>query len=506
VTEFTSLGLAPALLSALASRKLTDTTPIQTQAIPLVLKGHDVMGLAQTGTGKTLAFGLPLLHHLINSEHRPKPRLPVSLILAPTRELVNQIAESLRDMTGSTSLRVVTVVGGSSINRQVNALARPTDVLVATPGRLIDLLDRRALELGQVRHLMLDEADQMLDMGFIHALRKIAPLLATPRQTLLFSATMPKLMEELAGHYLTDPKRVQVAPPGKAADKITQSIHFVEKADKPRKLREILDRDPDALTLVFSRTKHGAERLMKGLVADGYKADSIHGNKTQGKRDRAIQAFRSGETAILVATDVAARGIDIPGVAYVVNFDLPEVPDNYVHRIGRTARAGREGEAIGFCSPEEVDLLQQIERLMKMEIPTAVGDQPEEAMPRSARGRGKGRGRPQRGGRGNGTRSGKRPAQKSEAGDAAWVWEKPARNADDGAKKNRRSTGGSAKRHAHAGDADARRDGDAGPKRRSNGGKGGPKSFHKPRSNGGKPGNANSNGQRRHKPHGPRAV
>ncbi len=375
--DFDMLGLAPALNDALKRAKFTQPTPIQNQAIPLALQGHDIMGLAQTGTGKTLAFGLPLIDHLLAQPGKPAPKTVKALILAPTRELVNQIAESLRNLTKNNKLRVATVVGGQSIGKQISFLSRGTDILVATPGRLIDLMDRRAVDLSSVRHLVLDEADQMLDMGFIHALRRIAPELGTPRQTMLFSATMPKQMEELSTAYLTNPKRVQVAPPGKAADKITQSIHFVEKKEKSSKLREILSRDPEALTLVFSRTKHGAEKLMKGLVADGFNAASIHGNKSQGQRDRAIKAFRAGEVATLVATDVAARGIDIPGVAYVINYDLPEVPDNYVHRIGRTARAGREGEAIAFCSSEEVDLLRQIQKLMKIEIPVASGTMPE---------------------------------------------------------------------------------------------------------------------------------
>ena len=374
--DFDMLGLAPALKTALDRAGFSEPTPIQNQAIPLALEGHDVMGLAQTGTGKTLAFGLPLIDHLLAQPGKPAPKTAKALILAPTRELVNQIAESLKVLTNKTKLRVSTVVGGQSIGKQIKFLSFGTDILVATPGRLMDLMDRRAVDLGQVRHLVLDEADQMLDMGFIHALRKIAPRLGTPRQTMLFSATMPKQMEELSQAYLTNPRRVQVAPPGKAADKITQSVHFVPKPDKPAHLREVLGRDPDALTLVFARTKHGAEKLMKGLVADGFNAASIHGNKSQGQRDRAIKAFRSGEINVLVATDVAARGIDIPGVGYVINYELPEVPDNYVHRIGRTARAGREGEAIAFCSGEEADLLRQIQRLMKIEIPVAHGKAP----------------------------------------------------------------------------------------------------------------------------------
>ena len=379
--DFDMLGLAPELNNNLKAMGFQEPTPIQNKAIPLALEGHDILGLAQTGTGKTLAFGLPLINQMLEQPGKPEPKTTKALILAPTRELVNQIAESLRILTAKTKVRVVTVVGGQSINKQITTLNRGTDILVATPGRLIDLMDRKAIDLSKARYLVLDEADQMLDMGFIHALRQIAPKIGTPRQTMLFSATMPKQMEELSKAYLTNPRRVQVAPPGKAADKITQSVHFMEKARKLWKLRDILEKNPEALTLVFSRTKHGAEKLKKGLVADGFNADSIHGNKSQGQRDRAIEAFRSGETKILVATDVAARGIDIPGVEFVINFDLPNVPDNYVHRIGRTARAGREGEAISFCAADEVDLLLQIQKVMKIEIPVASGTRPEAVKP-----------------------------------------------------------------------------------------------------------------------------
>ncbi|WP_170770502.1 DEAD/DEAH box helicase [Ruegeria lacuscaerulensis] len=396
--DFDMLGLAPALNDALKRANFTQPTPIQNQAIPMALNGHDILGLAQTGTGKTLAFGLPLIDHLLAQPAKPAPKTVKALILAPTRELVNQIADSLRTLTQKTKLRVATVVGGQSIGKQISFLSRGTDILVATPGRLIDLMERGAVDLGSVRHLVLDEADQMLDMGFIHALRKIAPALGTPRQTMLFSATMPKQMEELSQSYLTNPQRIQVSPPGKAADKITQSVHFLSRADKPRKLREILSADLDALTLVFSRTKHGAERLMKDLVRDGFNAASIHGNKSQGQRDRAINAFRAGEINILVATDVAARGIDIPGVAYVINYDLPEVPDNYVHRIGRTARAGREGEGIAFCAPDELDQLKQIQKLMKIDIPVASGTMPEFAEPKKPRKQGGFRARRPQGG------------------------------------------------------------------------------------------------------------
>jgi len=327
---------------------------------------------------------------------------------------VNQIADNLRPLTEGTRLRVFTVVGGQSIGKQITALSRGVDILVATPGRLIDLIDRGSVDLSQAKSLVLDEADQMLDMGFIHALRKIAPKLGTPRRTMLFSATMPKQMEELSRAYLTNPVKVQVAPPGKAADKITQSVHFLPKAEKPVKLREILTASNDALTLVFARTKHGAEKLMKGLVRDGYNAASIHGNKSQGQRDRAIKAFRDGTITVLVATDVAARGIDIPDVGFVVNYDLPEVPDNYVHRIGRTARAGREGEAIALCAPEDADLLHQIQRLMKVEVPVASGESPLPA-PGQARGRGKSHGSGRRG-QGGGQGQGKGEARGAGAG------------------------------------------------------------------------------------------
>jgi ATP-dependent RNA helicase RhlE len=395
--DFDMLGLKPVLNKTLAANGFKDPTPIQNQAIPLALEGHDILGLAQTGTGKTLAFGLPLMQHLLDHHGKPDPKTARALILAPTRELVNQIADSLRMFTAQTPIKVATVVGGQSIGRQIGVLAKGTDILVATPGRLMDLMDRGAIRLNTVQHLVLDEADQMLDLGFIHALRKIAPQLGTPRQTMLFSATMPKQMEELPKAYLTNPRRVQVSPPGKAADKVTQSVIYVEKPGKPEKLRKILDRDPEALVLVFGRTKHGCEKLMKTLVADGYNAASIHGNKSQGQRDRAIKAFRDGQVKILVATDVAARGIDIPGVAYVINYELPDTPDNYVHRIGRTARAGREGEAIAFCSAEEVDLLVQIEKLMKISIPVAEGGVRPQAvkMVKPNRGGGGGRGRPQ---------------------------------------------------------------------------------------------------------------
>ena len=380
MTDFSSLGLEPSLLKAIAAQGLDRPTPIQSRAVPLALDGHDVLGLAQTGTGKTLAFGLPLLERLQSLRGKPDPKTAKALILAPTRELVKQIADSLRPYAKASRAWITTVVGGQSIGRQIETMRRGTDILIATPGRLLDLMDRGAIDLGATRFLVLDEADQMLDMGFLRDLKRIAPKLGTPRQTMLFSATMTKDLEVVSRAFLSDPERVEVSPPGAAVEAIEQSVHFIDRAERGTRLRELLaeaeDRDPNALSLVFARTKHGAERLMKQLVADGFDAVSIHGNKSQGQRDRAIKTFREGRTRILVATDVAARGIDIPGVAQVVNFELPDAAQNYVHRIGRTARAGRTGRAISLCTPEEAGLLRDVERAIGAEVPVVSGERP----------------------------------------------------------------------------------------------------------------------------------
>lgn len=395
MTNFDTLGLSPVLLKTLRRLGHHTPTPIQSEAIPLVLAGHDLMGLAQTGTGKTAAFGLPLIEQLRGIGAKPQRRTARALIVAPTRELVNQIATSLRAFTRPTHLRVTAVVGGASIHIQSKNLERGTDILVATPGRLLDLVERKAVSLDETRYLVLDEADQMLDLGFIQPLRKIAALVAKPRQTLLFSATMPKQIAELSRAFLTDPVRVQVAPPGRPADKIRQSVHLLPQRAKLDQLKQCLDAAPDGLSLVFARTKHGAERLMKQLVAHGIKAGSIHGNKSQGQRERAIAAFRSGDIRVLVATDVAARGIDIPGVSHVYNFDLPEVAESYVHRIGRTARAGAEGEAVALCAAHEAHLLRGIEKLLGIAIPVASRSEEAEAgddkPARQPRGRGRNR-------------------------------------------------------------------------------------------------------------------
>lgn len=348
-------------------------TPIQAQGIPQIMAGRDLLGLAQTGTGKTAAFGLPMLTRILAHGKRPAPKTVRALILAPTRELATQISDNLMAYAAGAPVRIFRVVGGASINVQSEKLARGVDILIATPGRLLDLLDRRALTLEETKFLVLDEADQMLDIGFIHALRKIARLIPQDRQTLLFSATMPKLMEELAASYLTDPVRVQVAPPGKAVEKIDQGVHFTTQGEKATLLAEYLGKHPGELAVVFNRTKHGSDKLTKLLTGWGFNVTAIHGNKSQGQRERALAAFRASEIEVLVATDVAARGLDIPQVAHVYNYDLPNVPENYVHRIGRTARAGRDGKAVAFCAPLEMGDLRAIEKAMKSEIPVIGG-------------------------------------------------------------------------------------------------------------------------------------
>jgi ATP-dependent RNA helicase RhlE len=376
LNTFASLGISARVVENLDAIGLTVPTPIQRDAIPQVIAGRDLMGLAQTGTGKTAAFGLPILTRLLELGRRPNPKSVRALILAPTRELATQITENIQAFARETPVRTFRVVGGASLNAQADRLSRGVDILVATPGRLIDLLERRALTLQEVRWLVLDEADQMLDIGFIHALRQIAKLLPRERQTMLFSATMPKLIEELAQTYLTDPVRVQVSAPGKAADRIDQGVHFVNQGDKAKLLADYMRKHPGELALVFNRTKHGSDKLARVLEGWGFKVGAIHGNKSQGQRERALQAFRSGELEVLVATDVAARGIDIPDVRHVYNYDLPNVPENYVHRIGRTARARRDGRAVAFCAPLEVADLRNIEKVMKADIPVIGGEVP----------------------------------------------------------------------------------------------------------------------------------
>jgi ATP-dependent RNA helicase RhlE len=400
LTDFKTLGVSPRILENLSALGLAQPTPIQAEAIPHLLKGRDLMGLAQTGTGKTAAFGLPILSALIAVGRRPLPKTVRALILAPTRELATQITENLQSFAAETPIRVQRVVGGASLNAQAERLARGTDILVATPGRLIDLLDRRALTLSEVKYLVLDEADQMLDIGFIHALRQIARLLPPSRQTMLFSATMPKLIEELAQTYLKDPVRVQVSAPGKPADRIEQGVHFVNQGDKAKLLSDYLGAHLQERALVFARTKHGSDKLCRLLENWGFGVAAIHGNKSQNQREKALAAFRAGDIKVLVATDVAARGIDIPDVKHVYNFDLPNVPENYVHRIGRTARAGKDGRAVALCAPMEFAELRAIEKVMKQDIPVIGGEVPAEAARVDARAR-------------TGQRQGQRPPHKS---------------------------------------------------------------------------------------------
>ncbi|RJE82938.1 DEAD/DEAH box helicase [Paracoccus onubensis] len=409
---FAEMGIDPRINANIVAMGLNQPTPIQDQAIPAVVEGRDVLGLAQTGTGKTAAFGLPMLTRLIKHGRKPDPKTCRALILAPTRELATQIAQNIDAYAEGTPIRSFRVVGGASINVQTERLSRGVDVLIATPGRLIDLIERRAISLEATTYLVLDEADQMLDIGFIHTLRRIAKMLPPQRQTLLFSATMPKLMSELAATYLKDPVRVAVNPPGKAAEKIEQGVHFVTQGDKAALLAEYLSKHPGELAMVFGRTKHGSDKLAKLLDKWGFKVAAIHGNKSQGQRERALQAFRKGETQILVATDVAARGLDIPEVAHVYNYDLPNVPENYVHRIGRTARAGRDGRAVAFCAPAEVGELRAIEKAMKSAIPVIGGEVPAN-IPRAERNPSRNRGRP--GNNGGQQRPARRPSRQPKS-------------------------------------------------------------------------------------------
>ena len=369
--SFHNLGLSKPLLDALAAKNYSQATPIQLQAIPTVLTGRDLLGIAQTGTGKTAAFMLPSLDRLAADRNIPKPGQIRMLVLAPTRELASQIAASAETYGRFMRLSVGVIFGGVPNSKSVRTVARGLDVLVATPGRLLDLIDQRALSLRELEILVLDEADQMLDLGFIHALKRIVSLVPAKRQTLFFSATMPKAIKELADKYLTNPAEVAVTPVAKTADRVNQKVVMVNQPEKTALLTMFLKAEQVERALVFSRTKHGADKIVRMLGAAGVEASAIHGNKSQGQRERAIAQFKSGEVKVLIATDIAARGIDIPGVSHVINYDLPEVPEQYVHRIGRTARAGADGKAIAYCSPDERGLLRDIERLTRLKIDLA---------------------------------------------------------------------------------------------------------------------------------------
>ncbi|MEL7429161.1 MAG: DEAD/DEAH box helicase [Pseudomonadota bacterium] len=368
--DFHELGLGKALLRTLEEIGHTTPTPIQAQAIPAVLEGRDVVGLAQTGTGKTAAFLLPLLQRTDDPGFRAKFRPVQILILSPTRELAAQIYEKAREYGKSLNLKSQLAVGGVSINRQINTLSRGTDILIATPGRLLDLEKRKAVKLDAVNALVLDEADHMLDIGFFPDVKRIMSKLPAQRQTLLFSATMPKAIQDLASDYLSDPVEVSVARQSAVADKIDQRVIHMSSRLKTDRLAEIISQHPGKRIVVFARTKHGSDKIVKRLETLEIDARAIHGNKSQGQRERALKAFTKGECNVLIATDIAARGIDIKDVTMVVNYELPDVPEVYVHRIGRTARAGAEGLAVAFCAPDELNKLRAIEKLIKLDIPS----------------------------------------------------------------------------------------------------------------------------------------
>ncbi len=379
LNSFATLGVAETIVTSLSRQGFITPTPIQTQAIPSVLTGRDVLGIAATGTGKTAAFALPIIHRLTqNGPAKPGCR---ALILSPTRELAAQIADATRSFARGLPLRVALVIGGASMHKQAQELRRGVDIIVATPGRLLDHLKQRNVTLNQVETLVLDEADHMLDLGFIPSVRQLIRAMPAKRQNLFFSATMPREISGLADEILRDPVRVQVTPSATTVERVDQSAVFVDVARKAAYLATMLAGGSGGRTLVFTRTKRGADKVVRQLEAASLNAAAIHGNKSQGQRERALQSFRSAKVPILVATDIAARGIDIDGVELVVNFDLPHVPETYVHRIGRTARNGASGSAVSLVSGDDRALLKSIERTTRLAIPSqiAAGSQAERA-------------------------------------------------------------------------------------------------------------------------------
>jgi ATP-dependent RNA helicase RhlE len=383
--SFSALGIAEPIRRALAADNYVQPTPIQLRAIPPLLQGRDVLGLAQTGTGKTAAFGLPILQRLCESGVRPGPRTARALILAPTRELALQIDQSLRSYGRHLKLRHAVVMGGVNQNKQVAALRSGVDILVATPGRLLDLIAQKHIVLGATAVLVVDEADRMFDMGFIRDVRRIVSALPRQRQSMLFSATMPAEVAHLVAEILRDPVRIDISPPKLTADGIDQRVYFVETKDKRSLLHNLLSGEEMKRVIVFTRTKHGANKVADHLGKAGHAAEAIHGNKSQNARQRALENFRAGRARVLVATDIAARGIDIDDVTHIVNFELPEVAESYVHRIGRTARAGSGGIAISFCDPSERESLKSIQRLVKQNLTTMGGQKPAEERTRAGR-------------------------------------------------------------------------------------------------------------------------
>ncbi|MFS0849112.1 DEAD/DEAH box helicase [Novosphingobium panipatense] len=455
MSYFSELGLAEPILRALEAKGYTDPSPIQRKAIPSLLEGRDLLGIAQTGTGKTAAFSLPSLHRLAQD---PKPRQNAGcrmLVLSPTRELAAQIAENMRGYAKFLNLNVQCIFGGVPAGKQARALERGTDILVATPGRLLDLIDSRALTLRHVEIFVLDEADQMMDLGFIVPLKRVAALLPKKRQSLFFSATMPQAIAELGRQFINDPVRVEVAPQSTTAERVEQYATFINQAEKQAlltiRLRECLA--PDAAekaehgaidrALVFTRTKHGADRVVRHLVAAGIPAAAIHGNKSQAQRTAALGGFRQGTVRVLVATDIAARGIDVTGVSHVYNFEIPNVPEQYVHRIGRTARAGADGVAISFVAPDEKPYIRDIERLTRVKL-EALG-LPEDFTQKAARLPAPSRKAPESQASGGGRRDGSRssggrsqPRRDGQRGDRP----QGDRNRSDAPRGDRRESGG----------------------------------------------------------------
>jgi len=366
---FKDLGLSPTLLLTLEKEGYVTPTPIQAKAIPTLLAGHDLLGIAQTGTGKTAAFALPILQHILSDRRMPEPKTVRVLVLSPTRELASQIADAFKTYSQGLGLSIATIYGGMKYGPQYKALAKGLDILVATPGRLIDHIDQKTVDLRGVGFFVLDEADQMLDMGFVKPIRQIASRLPHKRQNLFFSATMPKEAASLANELLTEPKTVEITPEATTAEKVEQSVIFIEAQRKRALLSELYADSALDRTLVFTRTKRGADRVTAYLQAGGVEAAAIHGDKNQSQRERALQAFRAGKVRALVATDIAARGIDVDGVSHVINYELPMTPEAYVHRIGRTARAGRSGVSITLCADDERRLLKDVERKTRQKLP-----------------------------------------------------------------------------------------------------------------------------------------